>query len=381
MRLEFTEEEEMLREQVRRLAREKIAPLSAIGEEEESREIAGQMIKAIGEQGLCALLVPGEYGGVGVKAVNICIVREELSKVSSQADMLYAELGIATYGIGLEGSEEQKRKYLPRVAKGEMLGSFALTEPNAGSDVAGIEARARKENHHYILNGEKAFASVAGLADLYLIFAKTDPEKGRKGISAFAVEAGTPGVEIGRVPMIAGLPEYSITLNDCRIPQDSLVGEEGDGWKVAFGTLDTFRVTVGAAFLGLAQAAFEEAFNYAQKRVAFGQPIANLQATQFKLADMATEIEAARWLVYRAAYLRDEGKLSRSIKYASMAKLFATEVAWRVADEAVQIHGGWGVTKGVKVERLLREARLPRIYEGTSEIQRLTIYRELERGY
>jgi alkylation response protein AidB-like acyl-CoA dehydrogenase len=366
---------------VRRLAREKIAPLSAIGEEEESLEIAGQMIRAIGEKGLCALFVPAGYGGVGVKAVNICIVREELSKVSNQADMLYAELGIATYGISLEGSEEQRRKYLPRVAKGEMLASFALTEPNAGSDVAGIEARARKENDHYILNGEKAFASVAGLADLYLIFAKTDPEKGRKGISTFAVEAGTPGVAIGRMPIMAGLPEYTITLNDCRLPQGSLVGEEGDGWKIAFGTLDTFRVTVGAAFLGLAQAAFEEAFNFAQKRVAFGQPIASFQTTQFKLADMATEIEAARWLVYRAAYLRDEGKLSRSIKYASMAKLFATEVAWRVADEAVQIHGGLGVTKGVKVERLLREARLARIYEGTSEIQRLTIYRELERGY
>ena len=211
MRLEFTEEEEMLREQVRRLAREKVAPLSAMGEEEESREIAGQMIRAIGEQGLCALLVPGEYGGVGVKAVNVCIVREELSKVSSQADMLYAELGIATYGIGLEGSEEQKKEYLPRVAKGEILGSFALTEPNAGSDVAGIEARAKKENHHYILNGEKAFASVAGLADLYLIFAKTDPEMGRKGISAFAVEAGIPGVKIDRMPMMAGLPEYTAT--------------------------------------------------------------------------------------------------------------------------------------------------------------------------
>ena len=379
--MEFTEEEEMLREQVRRLAREKIAPLSAIGEEEESREIAGQMIRAIGEQGLCTLFVPVGYGGVGVKALNVCIVREELSKVSSQADMLYSELGIATYGISLEGSEEQRKKYLPRVAKGEMLASFALTEPNAGSDVAGIEATARKVNDHYILNGEKAFASVAGLADLYIIFAKTDPEKGRKGISAFAVETGTPGVAIGRMPIMAGLPEYNITLNECRLPRVSLVGEEGDGWKIAFGTLDTFRVTVGAAFLGLAQAAFEEAFNYAQKRVAFGQSIASFQTTQFKLADMATEIEAARWLVYRAAYLRDEGKLPRSIKYASMAKLFATEVAWRVADEAVQIHGGWGVTKGVKVERLLREARLPRIYEGTSEIQRMTIYRELERGY
>lgn len=381
MRFEFTEEEEMFRTQVIRLAREKIAPLSAQGEEEESRERAYQMMKAMGEQGLCAVLVPEEYGGAGVQAVKICIVREELSKVSSQADTLFAELGIGTYGIALKGSGAQKRKYLPQVARGEVLATFSLTEPNVGSDVAAIEAQARKEGDTYVLKGEKAFASVAGLASFYLIFAKTDPKKGREGISAFVVEAGTPGVEIGRMPVLAGIPEYTITLSDCRLPKGNLVGEEGDGWRIAFGTLDIFRVTVGAAMLGLAQAAFEEALAYARKRVAFRQPIASFQATQFKLADMATEIEAARWLVYRAAYLRDEHKIPRTIKYASMAKLFATEVAWRVADEAVQIHGGWGVTKGVKVERLLRESRLPRIYEGTSEIQRLTIFRELERGY
>jgi len=380
LRFDFTEEENMLREQVRSLAREKIAPLSAAGEEGESQEIANQMIKAIGDRGLCALLVPQDFGGVGVRAVNVCIVREELSKVSNQADMLFAELGIGTYGITLKGSTEQKRKYLTRAAKGELLASFALTEPNAGSDVAGIESRVRRDGDCYVLNGEKAFASVAGLAGLYLVFAKTDPAKGRKGISAFTIERGTPGAEVGRMPIMAGLPEYTITLKDCRLPRGSLVGEEGEGWEIAFSTLDMFRVTVGAAFLGLAQAAFEEAFNYAGNRKAFGQPIAGFEATQFKLADMATEIEAARWMVYRAAYLKDEGKLSRTIKYASMAKLFATEVAWRVADEAVQIHGGWGVTKGFKVERLLREARLARIYEGTSEIQRLTIYREIERG-
>lgn len=210
---------------------------------------------------------------------------------------------------------------------------------------------------------------------------KTDPEKGRKGISAFVVEAGTPGVEIGKMDMMGGCPEYNINLDDCHLPQTSLLGKEGDGWNIAFGSLDVFRVTVGAAHLGEAQAALEEVFDYAHKRVAFGRPIGDFQATQFKMADMATEIEAARWLVYRAAHLKDEGKLPRTIKFASMAKLFATEMAWRVADEAVQNHGGSGGTKGVKVERLLREARLARIYEGTSEIQRLTIFRELERGF
>ena len=371
MKFEFSEEEQMLRNQVRRLVREKIGPWSeSIREEEESREIAEKIMRAMGELGLCGLYVPTAYGGAGVKSVGICIVREELSKVSHLADVLYAELGLATCGITLQGTENQKGKYLPRVARGEILGSFALTEPNAGSDVAALQTRAQKRGHSYVLNGEKTFATLAGLADLYLIFAKTDPEKGRKGISAFLVESGTPGVEIGKMDMMAGGPEYTIALSDCSLPQESLLGKEGQGWDIAFGTLDTFRATVGAAMLGLAQAAFEEAFTYAA-----------FQAIQFKLADMATEIEAARWLVYRAAHLKDEGKMARTIQFASMAKLFATEVAWRAADEAVQIHGGSGVTRGVKVERLLRESRLPRIYEGTSEIQRLTIYRELERGF
>ena len=382
MRFEFTEEEEMLRNQVRRLAREKIPPLSnSVAEEEESREIALQIIRLLGDQGFCGLYVPQEFGGAGVNSVGICIVREEVSRVSHLAELLFAELGLATFGITLEGSEEQKRSYLPRVARGEILGGFSLTEPNAGSDVAALQARAKRDGDSYLLSGEKAFASVAGLADLCLIFAKTDPEKGRKGISAFLVEAGTPGVEIRSMEMMAGSPEYSIYLNDCRLPASNRLGKEGAGWDIAFGTLDTFRVTVGAAMLGVAEAAFEEAFSYARKRMAFGRPIAEFQATQLKLANMAMEIEAARWLVYRAAHLKDEGKISRTIKYASMAKLFATEMAWRVADETVQIHGGSGVTKGVKVEKLLREARLPRIYEGTSEIQRLTIYREMERGF
>ncbi len=406
MRFEFTEEEIMLRDQIKRLTREKIAPLSEKGEEIESEEIARPMISAIGEQGACGLLVPEEYGGVGVSAIGACIVREELSKVSSQADLLFAELGLASYGITIAGSPLQKQKYLTRVAKGEVLGSFALTEPNAGSDVAAISTRARKDGDRYVLDGEKVYASVAGLADFYLILAKTDPAKGRKGISAFVVDAGTRGVQINKMEMMAGIPEYSITLEDCRVPVGQLVGTEGAGWNIIFATLGTFRVTVGAAMLGLAQAAYEEAMKYAMHREAFGKPLTEFQATQFKLADMAVEIEAARWLIYRAAHLRDEGsrlsamasaandgeKLSETadslkssdhshIKYVSMAKLFATEMACRVADQAVQIHGGSGVTKGVKIERLYREARLPRIYEGTSEIQRLTIFRELAKEF
>lgn len=406
MRFEFTEEETMLRDQIRRLSREKIAPLSEKGEEVESLEIARQMITAIGEQGACGLMVPEEYGGVGVNAVGLCIVREELSKVSSQADLLFAELGLASYGISSDGTPEQKQKYLTRVAKGEVLGSFALTEPDAGSDVAAIKTRARREGEYYVLNGEKVYASVAGLADFYMILAKTDPEKGRKGISAFVVDAGTPGAHISKMEMMAGIPEYSISLQDCKVPVDHLVGPEGGGWDIIFGTLGTFRVSVGAAMLGLAHAAYEEAMRYAMHREAFGKHLSAFQAIQLKLADMAVEIEAARWLIYRAAHLRDQwshmGSASAArdddagrtdpddsvktihrdpIKYVSMAKLFATEMACRVVDEAVQIHGGSGVTKGVKVERLYREARLPRIYEGTSEIQRLTIFRELAKEF
>jgi alkylation response protein AidB-like acyl-CoA dehydrogenase len=262
--------------------------------------------------------------------------------------------------------------------------------------VAAISTRAFRDGDYYVLNGEKVYASAAGLADFYLILAKTDPSKGRKGISAFVVDAGTPGVHISKMEMMAGIPEYSITLEDCKVPVEQLVGAEGDGWNIIFATLGTFRVTVGAAMLGLAQAAYEEAMKYAMHREAFGELLSAFQATQFKLADMAVEIEAARWLIYRAAHLRDEGSrlsavsptadslktFDRShIKYVSMAKLFATEMACRVADQAVQIHGGSGVTRGVKVERLYREARMPRIYEGTSEIQRLTIFRELAKEF
>ena len=376
MEFEFSEEEQMLRAKVKSLAEEKIAPLS---EAEESETIALELKRLMAEAELFKLFAPEAYGGTGIRAVCICIAREELSKVSNHADDIFATAGLGTLGISLSGTEAQKAKHLPRVARGEVLASFALTEPIAGSDVAGIQMIAKLDGEHYILNGEKIFPTCAGIADIWLVFAKTDPAKGRRGISAFIVEPnGVPGIDIDEVPVMAGPPEFRVTFSDVPVAKDNLVGMEGDGWQISLASLNIMRVTVGAVCLGIAQAAFEEALSYAQKRIAFGQPIIDFQAIQFKLADMATEIEAARWLVYRAAYLRDKG-IPRPIKYASMAKLFATEVAWRAADEAVQIYGGRGVCKGVKVERLLRAARLPRIYEGTSEIQRLTIARELMR--
>lgn len=378
MHFEFTEEERMIREQIKQVSEKKIALLVEYDEENENQELARNLIKILGDLGVCGYMVPEEYGGAGINPVGICIVREEVSKVSSQADQFFAELGLSSYGMTTMGSEYLKNKYLPKVAKGELLGSFALTEPNAGSDVAAIRTKADKDGSHYILNGEKIFASVAGLADYYLIVAKTDPSKGKKGISAFVVDAGTPGVQVSKFEVMAGIPEYSIVLDDCKIPQETLVGSEGDGWDIVFNTLGTFRVTVGAAALGLAQAALDEAMKYSQIREAFGRPLAGFQATQFKLAEMATEIEAARWLVYRAAHLNSNGE--NSMKYSSMAKLFSTEMAGRVADQAVQIHGGNGVTRGCKVERLYREARLPRIYEGASEIQKMVIFRSLGKG-
>jgi len=378
MQFEFSEEEEMLRHQVRRLCKEKIAPLTA--EIEETKSVGKELIKLFGEQGLYSLFVPEELGGAGIKSVPICIVREELNKVSSQADMAFIYGGLGTYGITCAGNEEQKKKYLLGVLDGKWVGAFGLTEPNAGSDVGGIQTTAIREGDYYIFNGEKIFPTFADVAGFWIIFAKTDPAKGRKGISAFVVDPQTPGIELETFPMIAGLPEIRLRFTNCRVPVENLLGAEGDGWDIALGdTLNTFRVTAGAAALGLAEGALEESLNYAQNRVAFGQPIINFQAIQFKLADMATQVEAAKWMIYRAAYLRDKG-IERTIKNASMAKLFASEVAGRVTDEAIQIHGGYGLCKGVKVERFFREARMIRIYEGTSEIQRLTIGREMARG-
>lgn len=266
--------------------------------------------------------------------------------------------------------------------EGKWIGAFALTEPNAGSDVVGIQTTAKLENQHYVINGEKIFTTLADVAGFWIVFAKTDLSRGRKGISCFIVEPQTAGIEISKFAVTSGLPEIAIKFSDCKIAKENLVGNEGDGWDIALGaTLNITRVSVGAAALGMAETAFEEAFGYAQKRLAFGQPIVNFQAIQFKLADMATQIEAARWLVYRAAYLRDKYPSRRTAKEVSMAKLFATEAAWQVCDEAVQIFGGYGVSKEFKVERLLREVRMTRIYEGTSEIQKLTITRELIKGY
>lgn len=375
MDFNFTPAEEDLRRRVRKMAVEELAPLAP--QVDESDDVSWEVVKIMAREKLFGYIAPKEYGGHGVRVTNICIVREELSRACAQADTTFAMNGLGGYPIVLAGSEEQKRRYLPPLATGQKLGSFALTEPDSGSDVAAMKTVAVRQGDAYILNGMKRFVSQTGAAHIYSVFAKTDPQARSRGISAFVVEEGTPGFSTQRrLKLLAAHAIGEPLFEDCRIPAANLLGKEGDGMKIALSTLDVFRTTVGAAVMGLALAGYDEALNYAQRRFAFGQPLAEFQATQFKIADMATTIDAARLLIYRAAWLKDQGQ-ERVILEASMAKLFATEVAQRVIDEALQIHGGMGVVKGMPIERLFREVRAARIYEGTSEIQRLTIAREI----
>jgi len=277
----------------------------------------------------------------------------------------------------LAGGEALKRRHLPRVVSGEAIAAFALTEPEAGSDVAALQTAARRDGDHYELDGVKTFISNAGLADFYVVFAKTNPDQGHKGISAFVVEPSMSGFVVERkLELIAPHPIGVVRFERCQVPRESLLGDEGQGFKIAMQTLDVFRATVAAAAVGMARRALDEALAYSRQRVQFGRPIAEFQGIQFKLGEMATELEAARLLVYRAAWKKDQGA-ERVTRESAMAKLYATEMAQRVIDQAVQIHGGNGVVKGFVVERLYREIRALRIYEGTSEIQKVVIAREL----
>lgn len=374
MDFRFSEEEELLKTTVRKFAEEKLEPIAA--EVDEMDDVSWEVARLLKEQGLFTLLASEEYGGTGLKAMNICIVREELSRICIHADLLFAETALCTFPISTFGTEEQKRKYLPPFITGDHVGCLALTEPNAGSDVANTQTTAILDGDSYVLNGNKCFASVGHFAQTYVTTAKTDPSQGARGISTFIVEKGTPGFEGTQMKLMGPHPIAELNFTDCRIPKENLLGEEGRGMRVALSTLDFMRMSVGAHAVGTAQRAYEEALDYSKHRIVFGQPISEFQATQFKLADMAMQIDAARLLVHRAAWMRDE-VADRVTKESSMAKLFATEMAWRVVDEAVQIHGGYGVVRGTTVERLYRMVRQPRVYEGTSEIQRTIIARHI----
>jgi acyl-CoA dehydrogenase len=340
-----------------------------------------ELVRRLGEGGWLKYAIGGTAWGGASDVIDtraLCLIRETLARHSGLADFAFAMQGLGSGAISLFGSDEQKRRHLTRVARGEAITAFALSEPEAGSDVAAMQCAAVADGDSYVLNGEKTWISNGGIADLYVLFARTGEAPGARGISAFIVEAGTPGFEIAeRIDVIAPHPLARLKFSDCRIPAVNRIGEAGKGFKVAMATLDVFRTSVAAAALGFARRALDEALARATSRKMFGQTLADFQLTQAKLAQMAVGIDAAALLTYRAAWLRDQGQ--RVTREAAMAKLTATETAQQVIDAAVQMFGGLGVVSEQPVERLYREIRSLRIYEGASEVQQLIIARELLR--
>lgn len=365
-----------LADQIDRFNREQARGAAAGTSEDEQ---ARSLVRELARDGLLVHTVPAGFdtGSTKLDVRSLAVAREHLSYESSLADLMFAMQGLGSFPLTLAGSSEIKRRILPRVISGEAIAAFAITEPDAGSDVSAIQTTARRDGASYVIDGSKTFISNAGLADFYTVFAKTDLTKGSKGISAFVVERDAPGFRFEeKIELISPHPIGRISFEACRVPESNLLGEEGQGFKIAMTTLDTFRPTVGAAACGLAWRALDEAISYAKRRVQFGRPIAEYQATQMKLAEMATDLDAARLLVYRAAWKKDSGA-ERVTLEAAMAKLFATEAAQRIVDASVQIHGGVGVVRGSVVEHLYRDVRALRIYEGTSEIQKLVIAGQL----
>lgn len=356
---------------VRAFAEAHLAPLA----DADDLDTCGQMARRMAEHGIFRHAVPSS-GPLDVR--GLVATREQLAWFSGAADSIFAVQGLGSHPIHLGGSDAQKARYLPQAASGERIFAFALTEPEAGSDAGNLQTLARRDGDHYVLDGAKRFISNAGLADVYTVFART--AEGRKGVSAFVIEAGTPGFEVKpQMALLAGHPIAELEFNSCRIPASARLGEEGAGLRLAYATLDVFRTSVGAAATGMAQRALDEAVNYAKRRQQFGAPLANLQAVQFLLAESAVELEASRLLVHKAAATKDAGA-ERVTREAAMAKLFATEAAQRIIDRALQIHGGNGVVKGFAVERLYREIRALRIYEGATEVQKLVIASQLLGG-
>jgi butyryl-CoA dehydrogenase len=377
MDFELTEEQRMFRRMVRDFSEKEIAPRAE--EIDETDRFPDDLFRRMGELGILGLPFPEEYGGSGGEYTSMIIALEEIARVSgSMAITLDAHTSLCCEPIYLFGTEEQKQKYLVPLAQGEKIGAFGLTEPQAGSDAGATRTHAVRDGDEWVINGQKNFITNGSIADVAVITAKTDPEKGTRGISSFIVEKGTPGFQPGRDEKKMGL-KGSVTselfFEDCRIPADNLLGQENEGFKQFLVTLDAGRVAISAMAVGLAQGAYERAVAYAQERVQFGQPIVKFQAVQWMIADMATEIEAARLLVQRAAWMRERGM--RFTKEAAMAKLFATDMSERACRKAIQIHGGYGYMQEYEVERMYRDQRLCAIGEGTNEIQRLVIARQV----
>jgi acyl-CoA dehydrogenase len=337
--------------------------------------ICRRLVRLLGEGGWLEYAVPASHGGrfEQLDVRSLAIARETLAYYTGLADFSFAMQGLGTGSITLAGHDTLKDRYLPPVARGEAIAAFALSEPEGGSDVAAMRTTATREGNHFVLNGTKTWISNGGIADHYVVFARTGEAPGAKGLSAFVVDADTPGLKIAdRIEVIAPHPLATLEFDDCKVSAEQLLGEPGDGFKIAMATLDIFRTTVGAAALGLARRALDEAIAYARQREAFGSKLADFQLIQAKIAEMAVKVDAAALLIYRSAWTKD-AKQTRVTRESAMAKLYATDEAQAVIDEAVQIFGGLGVTVGNKAEELYREIRALRIYEGTSEIQKLVI--------
>ena len=373
MDLELTEEQQLLQKSVRDFAEAEVRPLAK--EIDETGHFPMETFKKAAELGLTGVAVPETYGGAGMDHVSYAIVVEEISRVcASTGVILSVQNSLYCDPILRFGTDEQKQKFLVPYARGEKIGCYALTEPQAGSNAAALATKAARKGEAYIINGTKAWITNGGVADAAIVYVNTQPEKGEKGITALVVEKGTHGFAVGKEEKKLGIHATACTelsFTDCEVPIANRIGNEGEGYKVALSTLDGGRIGIASQATGIAQGAFEAALSYAQQRQAFGHPISDFQAIQFMLADMATEIDAARLLARRAAWKQDSG--ARFTMEASIAKLFASEMSTRVAHKAIQIHGGYGYSSEYPVERAYRDARITEIYEGTSEIQRLVI--------
>jgi alkylation response protein AidB-like acyl-CoA dehydrogenase len=375
----LSDEQRELRELVRSLARDRIAPRAA--EIDESHEFPWDVVELFREQGLFGLLFDEEWGGTGTGALLALIAIEEISKVCATSGLLLAVQELGSLGLKLAGDQEQKQRFLPKLASGEWLCAYALTEAGSGSDSAAMRTTARREADEYVLSGGKRFITNAGVANLYPVFAKTDAGAGHAGISAFVVDSDAPGFEVARLEPkmgISGSTTGELVFDDCRVPAGNLLGEEGEGFRIAMRVLDRSRPGVAAQGLGIAQGATDYALEYARSRETMGKPIAEHQLIAAKLADMETACEAARGLLYRFGQMVDAGAPDEDLTKASaMAKLYCSDVAMQVTTEAVQILGGYGYIKLYPVERMMRDAKITQIYEGTNEIQRLVIAREM----
>ncbi len=377
MEFRLNDEQKMFRDMVRDFAKNEVEP--GASERDKKAEFPHDLIKEMGELGLMGIFIPEEYGGSGADVISYLLAVEELAKVDpGVAVTMSVNNSVCCFPILKFGTEEQKKKFLPQLATGEVIGGFCLTEPNAGSDAGSLKTKAVKKGDKYIINGSKAWITNAGVGKYFVLLASTNPEAGHKGISAFIVDAEHPGFIVDKPEDKMGMRSSKtcmVTLEDLEVPEENLLGKEGMGFKIALTTLNHSRIGIGAQALGIAKGAFEEGVRYSTERVQFGKPIAKQQAIQFKIADMATRIEAAESLVYYAGFMDSIGKADP--KLSSMAKMYASETAIFCTYEALQIHGGYGYSKEYKIERLYRDARVTTIYEGTNEIQRLVIAKSL----